>query len=471
MRPLDRTALVAIGAVAAVAAAAVAVGDRVGLQVVAVTPARGAGPVSTLARIEVRFSEPVDADGRSAQLAIEPPIDGEARWGTRTLIFDPDRPLSARTRYTVRLDGALRAVSGRRLRAPVEWSFATGALQIAYVTGPAAARDVASARTRIAARTVREGPAGGPESGERTLASFERPVRDFHRAPDGGSLVATLGTGGFAADLWLIDLRDGGARELLDCGGAECSNARWAPDGTAVVFSQRRLPLPPRPWLVDPRTGDNRPVLEEEVIGFDPRWSSDGAWVAFVSPLEGGLRIAGVDGGRTVLAATRSAAPAAWRPGALTLLTSDLREGPDGQFADVIISIDLADLSVRTPLGAEHRGGRSPAWAPDGARFAFIRMADRGEQVWIATGAGGAAGAGAAGAPQAAGAPPFSAAPLITAPSFTYREIVFSPGGDVMAVQRSRLDVPYPQPEVVVFDLTGQVVMTIAGAEMPRWLP
>lgn len=466
MRPLDRTALAALGAVAAVAAAAVAIGDRVGLQAVAVTPARGAGPVSTLSRIEVRFSESVDADRRSAQLAIDPPIDGALRWGARTLLFEPHGALSARTRYTVRLDGTLQAVSGRRLHAPVEWSFETGALRIAYVTA------AASARNRIAARTVRtagagERESGGSESGERTLASFERPVRDFHRAPDGGSLVATLGTDGFAADLWLIDLRDAGARELLDCGGAECNNARWAPDGTAVVFSQRRLPLPPRPWLVDPRTGDNRPLLEQEVIGFDPRWSSDGAWVAFVSPLEGGLRIAGADGGRTVLAPTRAAAPAAWRPGALTVLTTDLREGQDGQFADVIISIDLADLSVRTPLGAEHRGGRSPAWAPDGARFAFIRMADQGEQVWMATAAGGPQSAG----DPPAGDPPFSAEPLVTAPRFTYREIVFSPGGGLMAVQRSRLDVPYPQPEVVVFDLTGRAVMTIVDAATPRWLP
>ena len=450
MRPLDRTALATLGAVAAVAAVAVAVGDRVGLQVVTVTPEAGADQVSTLARIEVRFSEPVDPDGRSVRLAVDPPIEGALRWGARTLLFDPHRALSARTRYTVRLDGSLQAASGRRLRAPVEWSFDTGALRIAYVT------DAASGRGGIAARTVNAAGAAGTEPDEPRLASFERPVRDFHRAPDGGSLVVTLGTDGFAADLWLIDLQGAGRRVLLDCGGSECSGARWSPDGTAIVFSQRRLPLPPRPWLVDPRTGDARPLLEEEVIGFDPRWSSDGAWVAFVSPLEGGLRIVDVADGDTVLVPTRAAAPAAWRPGALTLLTSDLREASGGQFADVVISIDLADLSVWTPLGAEHRGGRSPAWAPDGVRFAFVRMTAQGEQVWLATAADGAT---------------FTTAPLVTAPRFTYREIVFAPGADLVAAQRSRLDVPFPQPEVVVLDLSGRVVTVIADAATPRWLP
>jgi len=461
MRQLDRTALATLGAVAAIAAVAVAVGDRVGLQVVSVTPEAGVDQVSTLARIEVRFSESIDPAGRSVRLAIDPPIEGALRWGARTLIFDPHRALSARTRYTVRLDGTLQASSGRRLRAPVEWSFDTGALRIAYVTDASSGRDGIAARTVHVAGAVLAPGAGGAEPDERTLASFERPVRDFQRAPDGGSLAVTLGTDGFAADLWLIDVPGAGRRGLLDCGGAECSGARWSPDGTAIVFSQRRLPLPPRPWLIDPRTGDARPLLEEEVIGFDPRWSSDGAWVAFVSPLEGGLRIVGVADGRTVLVPTRAAAPAAWRPGALTLLTSDLREASGGRFVDVVISIDLADLSVRTPLGAalggaEPRGGRSPAWAPDGVRFAFIRMTGQGEQVWLATAADGAN---------------FTAAPLVTAPRFTYREIVFAPGADLLAVQRSRLDVPFPQPEVVVLDLSGRVVTVIADAATPRWLP
>jgi hypothetical protein len=451
VRPLDRTALATLSACAAVAVAAIAIGDRVGLQVLEVTPEAGAEGVSTLATIEIRFSEPVDRAGRSVTLAIEPPVAGSLRWGNRTLRFDAGRSLSARTRYTVRLAGTLRAASGRRLRAPLEWSFDTGTLRIAYVT------EGAAERTRIAARTVIAGGGDGPErvGDEQTLASFERPVRDFHRAPDGGTLVATLGTDVFAADLWLVDLQGGGSRELLDCGDAECSAARWAPDGTAIVFSQRRLPLPPRPWLIDPSSGDDRPLLQQEVIGFDPRWSSDGAWVAFVSPLEGGLRIVGIADGRTVLVPTRAAAPAAWRPGALTLLTSDLRE-EGGQVTDVLISIDLMDLSVRTALSPEHGGGRSPAWAADGGRFAFIRSADAGEELWLATDAGG---------------PHFEAAPLATPPRLTYREIVFAPGGDLIAAQRSRLDVAYPEPEVVVFDLSGRERAVIAAAATPRWLP
>ena len=455
MRPLDRHALATLGAAAIVAVAAAAVGDRVGLQVVSVTPARGAGQVSTLATIEIRFSEPVAPAARSSALAVEPHVDGSMRWGSRTLRFDPDRALSARTRYTVRLDGSVRAASGRRLRGPVEWSFDTGALRIAYVA------DGAAERSRIAARVVVTGEGDGsapgrPEAGgERTLASFERPVRDFHQSPDGGSLVVTLGTDVFAADLWLVDAT-GDRRELLGCGGAECSAARWAPDGATIVFSRRRLPLPPRPWLLDPVTGDLWPLVEEEVIGFDPRWSDDGAWVAFVSPVEGGLRIVNVADGRTVLVPTRAAAPGAWRPGAREILSSDLREEAGGRFADTLISIDLADLTVRRALGPEQGPDRAPAWAPDGGRFAFIRAADDGEQVWLATDAGG---------------PYFDAAPLVAAPGLTYRQIVFAPGGDLLAAQRSRLDVPFPEPEVVVLDLSGRELAVIAGATTPRWLP
>lgn len=66
------------------------------------------------------------------------------------------------------------------------------------------------------------------------------------------------------------------------------------------------------------------------------------------------------------------------------MLTSDLRD-ESGQVTDVLISIDLMDLSVRTALSPEHGGGRSPAWAADGGRFAFIRSADAGEELWLAT--------------------------------------------------------------------------------------
>ena len=454
MQPLDRHALATLGVAAVVAVVAAALGDRVGLQVVSLTPARGAEHVSTLATIEIRFSEPIDPAARSSTLAIEPPVEGSLRWGRRTVRFDPHRTLSASTRYTVRLDRSVRAASGRRLRGAVEWSFDTGALRIAYVA------DGTAERTRIAARVVAtnaEGAAGGrSEPGdERTLASFERPVRDFHQSPDGGSLVVTLGTDVFAADLWLVD-SDGGRRELLGCGGAECSAARWAPDGETIVFSRRRLPLPPRPWLLDPATGDLWPLMDQEVIGFDPRWSDDGAWVAFVSPVEGGLRVVNVADGRTVLVPTRAAAPAAWRPGAREILTSDLRDGAAGRAVDLLIAIDLADLTVRRALGPEHGADRAPVWAPGGDRFAFIRAAGEGEQVWLATDAGGTH---------------FETEALAAAPGLTYREIVFAPGGELLAAQRSRLDVAFPEPEVVVFDLDGRELAVIAGATTPRWLP
>lgn len=453
MRPLDRHALATLGVAVVLAVAAAVAGDRVGLRVVSLTPAHGAEHVSTLATIEIRFSEAIDPAARTPTLAIEPPVEGSLRWGSRTVRFDPDRTLSARTRYTVRVDRSVRAASGRRLRGAVEWSFDTGALRIAYVA------DGAAERTRIAARVVATNAGRAardrPEEGDRTLAAFERPVRDFHQSPDGGSLVVTLGTDAFAADLWLVD-SDGGRRELLDCGGAECSAARWAPDGATIVFSRRRLPLPPRPWLLDPATGDQWPLMEQEVVGFDPRWSDDGAWVAFVSPVEGGLRVVDVADGRTVLVPTRAAAPGAWRPGSREILTSDLRDVAGGRAVDLLISIDLTDLTVRRVLGTEQGADRAPVWAPGGERFAFIRDADGGEQVWLATDADG---------------PRFDAEPLTAAPGLTYREIVFGPGGELLAAQRSRLDVAFPEPEVVVLDLAGRELAVIAGAATPRWLP
>ena len=186
-------------------------------------------------------------------------------------------------------------------------------------------------------------------------------------------------------------------------------------------------------------------------------WSFDTAAlrVAYVAdgPVSGGR------GERTRIAARAvvdAGAPAAWRHGALGLLTSDLREAADGRFADAVVSVDLTDLRVRMPLDPASGGARSPAWAPEGNRFAFIRAADDGEQLWLATAADGL---------------PFEAALLVAAPRYTYREMVFAPGGDLIAAQRSRLDVPFPEPEVVVIDGSGRELTVIAGAATPRWLP
>lgn len=104
-----------------------------------------AGPVGEVAslaeanEIRVVFSEPMVVVGRIPKPLVvpwfhsSPAIAGTFRWsGTTTLIFTPDSktPLPYATRYTVNIDPAARALSGRTLDRPYSFSFTTPTIQL-----------------------------------------------------------------------------------------------------------------------------------------------------------------------------------------------------------------------------------------------------------------------------------------------------------------------------------------------------
>jgi alpha-2-macroglobulin len=89
--------------------------------------------------IRIVFSEPMVTVGRipavvtAPFVSIAPVTAGTFRWsGTTTLIFTPDpkRPLPYATAYTVTVNTTATAVSGRRLAAPVTFSFTTPTVKL-----------------------------------------------------------------------------------------------------------------------------------------------------------------------------------------------------------------------------------------------------------------------------------------------------------------------------------------------------
>src|SRR5687768_11708919 len=104
-----------------------------------------AGPTGELRELteanEIRivFSEPMVALGKipsnptPSWIRISPAIPGSFRWsGTTILLFTPSAstPVPRATRYTVSVDGAATAVSGRQLGAPYEFSFTTPTVRL-----------------------------------------------------------------------------------------------------------------------------------------------------------------------------------------------------------------------------------------------------------------------------------------------------------------------------------------------------
>lgn len=109
------------------------------LTVVSTGPSGALSSLDEANEIRIVFSEPMVTLGRvpaevsAPYVRIAPTIPGAFRWsGTTMLVFTPDptQPLPFATAYTVSVDQAARAVSGRTLAAPVTFSFTTPAVRL-----------------------------------------------------------------------------------------------------------------------------------------------------------------------------------------------------------------------------------------------------------------------------------------------------------------------------------------------------
>jgi uncharacterized protein YfaS (alpha-2-macroglobulin family) len=84
--------------------------------------------------ISASFDRPMVELGADAppegSITIEPAVAGRARWvGSQTLMFEPSAPLPMGTEFRVRI-ADLRALDGKRLEQPLEFTFATPALAL-----------------------------------------------------------------------------------------------------------------------------------------------------------------------------------------------------------------------------------------------------------------------------------------------------------------------------------------------------
>ncbi|NPV45529.1 MAG: hypothetical protein HPY69_01120 [Armatimonadetes bacterium] len=78
-------------------------------------------------RISVDFDQPMHRVSVQSNFSISPQVAGRFGWDRNSLVFIPDKPLRANTRYTITLQRGARSAAGLRLRQEVAWSFRTAA--------------------------------------------------------------------------------------------------------------------------------------------------------------------------------------------------------------------------------------------------------------------------------------------------------------------------------------------------------
>jgi dipeptidyl aminopeptidase/acylaminoacyl peptidase len=163
--------------------------------------------------------------------------------------------------------------------------------------------------------------------------------------------------------------RDGAwPRSLVTAPGGDAWDARPTPDGTAVAFVWRPFDDLNRHdiHLVDVASGDVRPLTDAaKTRDWSPRWSPDGAMLAFLSERSGfdEVWLMDRDGDRlrrlTHLEA--DVTDIAWSPDG-TQLACTVNRG--GAFELAVIAV--GDGSVRTVRGGQGFHSR-PRWTPDNA--------------------------------------------------------------------------------------------------------
>ncbi len=426
-------------------------GDRVGAQVVSLTPPDNAIDVSTRSRIQVTFDQPLAGQKFDAPLRFSPVVSGAVRWQGPHLIFTPNQPLEPGTTYTVTLAEGLANEQGRTLPSPLSWQFQTAWPRLLYMSQDEQARDQLYLLDPTDNKIVQ-------------LTAEPLGVFDYEPSPDGATVAYAAIREDGGNDLWIVAIADQARYPLLLCPDAVCNGVAWRPDGARLVYERRNMlvagaaPGPPRLWWLEPATGETAPVFEDtQIIGYGAGWSPDGQWLSYVAPASQGVQLYNVVDGRTFLIPSRMNDLPAWSPRENVLIVTDIQAREAG-FAVHLLrarpdSGELVDLSGADQMVEDS----SAAWSADGAWLIFTRKAAgaaMGKQLWLMRADG-------------------AAARYLTAdPNIHHAFPSWSPDGRSVTFQSLPLKELGARPSIWLLEVeTGQVRQLAEAAGRPVWLP
>lgn len=228
------------------------------------------------------------------------------------------------------------------------------------------------------------------------LTQVDEGVWDFTIDPTHTQVIySALRTDG-GADLWRVT--PGKEAELfLACPASACASPAFSSDGALLAYSQRAVTgqnvamiNPPRLWLLDVATGESAALFSDsQQLGFDPAFSTDGKWLAYVSPQTAGVGLINLEDGTERLLPDGVGVVGAWRPDAAEIvITQVLTVGTE--YPTHLVRYEAAS-GARVDLTGEDAlvQDDSPAFSPDGQWIAFRRkiLTDEGytpgKQIWI----------------------------------------------------------------------------------------
>lgn len=451
-RPLTLDTL-AIGLALVLAAAiglVILLGGQMGVRAAADLPEGGlVGPYPV---ITLTFSEPVDPELTAALWTLQPQVDGLIDWpNPRTLRFTPSHPLSLDTVYELTLRPGAVTPDGREIERAQTW--------IVRVREPLA----------VVLRSV-NGDSGlwavnldGNTSHRLTSESVK--VISYDAARSGDYLVYCSANEQGGIDLWRVSRAGGDDVVLLDCGRDRCTAPAISPDGARVAYSREAAgpgpDLPygsPRIWMLDIANGQNGPVYaDQQVIGYGPSWSPDGARLASFDGLSDQLRILDLTSSEQFIFPSETGDTVTWSPDSTLFLFTDMLQDENGlrtQVRRADLTLNKTDVLIGLNDRRDYSYG-SLAWSPLGDRVVLgLRVAEDkpGESLWLFD-------------------PVVLEGPMIAnADGVTYNAPVWNPWGTALLFQQFKLRGEYV-PEVSLWSVGDVEPRLLTEGLMPRWLP
>ena len=192
------------------------------------SPSPAAARVSSLAPVEIIFSQPMDLEITATDVSIEPPHPGRVEWpDEQTLRFVPfvkwpvDMPIS------VTLTAGARSSRGLPLLRAPSWQFQVGAPRVAYLQ-----LEPDSGNSNIWSLLL-------DGSDARKITDQPLGVNEFDVATDGTRIAFSAIREDGGSDLMEIDVGSLETHTLFACADESCRSPVFSPDGSWLAFERR----------------------------------------------------------------------------------------------------------------------------------------------------------------------------------------------------------------------------------------